>query len=109
MGLEASAQKVDLVKLGNTLRNKNLSMVLGIEEGDRFVVRDNATELVGIMNLKGEMLVQPKYQDIIRKQTYGSNCVMRHASMPDKHRRFGRFKVFRSKNDEQNAPIGQIA
>lgn len=67
MGLEASAQKVDLVKLGNTLRNKNLSMVLGIEEGDRFVVRDNATELVGIMNLKGEMLVQPKYQDIIRK------------------------------------------
>lgn len=43
MGLEASAQKVDLVKLGNTLRNKNLSMELGIEEGDRFVVRDNAT------------------------------------------------------------------
>lgn len=67
MGLEASAQKVDLVKLGNILRNKNLSMVHGVEKGDRFVVRDNTTELVGIMNLKGEMLVQPKYQDIIRK------------------------------------------
>ena len=67
MGLGASAQKVNLAKLSNILRNKNLSMVHGVEKGDRLVVRDNTTELVGIMNLKGEMLVQPKYQDIIRK------------------------------------------
>lgn len=64
MGLEASAQKINLAKLGNTLRNKNLDMWYEIK-GDRFVVRDNATNRMGIMNLKGKMLIQPKYQNIV--------------------------------------------
>lgn len=61
--LAASAQKVDLVKLGSTLRSMNLSMD-GDVKNDMFVVKDNATGLYGIMNLKGEMLQQPRYQFI---------------------------------------------
>lgn len=61
MGLAASAQKVDLVKLGSTLRSMNLSMGYSVRN-DMFVVKDNVTELYGIMNLKGEMLQQPRYR-----------------------------------------------
>lgn len=61
VSLVASAQKVDLVKLGSTLRGMNLSMD-GDVKNDMFVVKDNATGLYGIMNLKGEMLQQPKYR-----------------------------------------------
>lgn len=61
MVLGASAQKVDLKKLGNTLRSMNLSMAYGVRK-DMFVVKDNATGLYGIMNLKGEMLQQPEYR-----------------------------------------------
>ena len=59
--LAGSAQKVDLVKLGSTLRSMNLSMGYSVRN-DMFVVKDNVTELYGIMNLKGEMIQQPRYR-----------------------------------------------
>lgn len=63
VSLAGSAQKVDLVKLGSTLRSMNLSMGNSVRN-DMFVVKDNATELYGIMNLKGEMIQQPRYRFI---------------------------------------------
>lgn len=61
VSLAGSAQKVDLVKLGSTLRSMNLSMGYSVRN-DMFVVKDNVTELYGIMNLKGEMIQQPRYR-----------------------------------------------
>ena len=62
-GVAASAQnyKVDLEKLGSTLRDKGL-VINGYLYDDMFVVRQDS--LCGIMNMKGEMLLPMEYSTL---------------------------------------------
>jgi len=72
---------------------------------------DELTSLVNMVKMlrDGSSISYSKVKDYLKKEAYGSFCVMRHKRDPDVYRLYRRFKTLSSQIEHCKVSIGQIA